>query len=341
MRSRRYGVFSGKVLDRMSETSGNSPHFHILLEGVGERFRAAVNTRSGISHHRTANILYLADDDFRHPITERLSHFDDGFVAIPPHDRDLAVDYQRGGLFDRRHMRHLPNSQPGPRNDLTDELDYRVTKAIANPAIRLHVYGTRWGPERQTPDQVFGFLPGNGMHDIHMNQGNPDEHWDDNGTWADGALFFHDPGPDRWMAIFLAFQSQSWQTDDRGNPVPYPREERADASARLRETPRLRILAAFVHANDERIGGENVTIRNDGSDVVDVSGWRLENRNGESTALEGVIPPRTARRFPLPPEVPLSVRGGLLLLFDDEGTEIDGVSYTRREARHKHGSLTF
>jgi hypothetical protein len=43
----------------------------------------------------------------------------------------------------------------------------------------------------------------------------------------------------------------------------------------------------------------------------------------------------------LPAAVPLSTRGGLIRLLDETGAEVDGVSYTRHEARRKHGSLTF
>jgi hypothetical protein len=39
--------------------------------------------------------------------------------------------------------------------------------------------------------------------------------------------------------------------------------------------------------------------------------------------------------------VPLSTSGGLIRLIDAAGDEIDGVSYTRHEARRKHGKLTF
>jgi uncharacterized protein YukJ len=68
---------------------------------------------------------------------------------------------------------------------------------------------------------VFGFEPGRGVHDVHMNQGNArhDYHARDNGIWQDGALFLHLKREPRWVAVFLAFQSQQWQTDDHGFPA--------------------------------------------------------------------------------------------------------------------------
>jgi uncharacterized protein YukJ len=226
-RSRRYGVFTGRVLAREAETSGHTPHYYILVEGGGLSFRVAVNTQSGASRRRKADLLFFADDDFRGEITRRLRHIADGFLAIPAKPGGLALDYQRGGLFDRHDMRRIPANRSGPDNDLTDELNERIERAIADPMIRLHAYGTRWGPEK-AHDFVFGFSPGNGIHDVHMNQGNGDEHWHDNAIWSDGGLIFEDRRQDRWSAIFLAFQTQSWQTNDRGDPIPPRRKRRAN-----------------------------------------------------------------------------------------------------------------
>jgi len=59
-----------------------------------------------------------------------------------------------------------------------------------------------------------------GIHDIHMNQGNPlNSFGKDNGAWQDGALFIYLPTPKTWAAVFIAFQSESWNTDQSGNPV--------------------------------------------------------------------------------------------------------------------------
>jgi uncharacterized protein YukJ len=340
---RRYSLFSGRVVDRQAESRGRSPHYHILLEGAGLRFRVAVNTRSGTSHSRKSDLLYFADDDFRHEITRPLATVDDGEHHVESRPGGLALDYQRGGLFNRRHMRRIPASLPGPGNDLVDELDFYVERSLADSTSRLHAYGTRWGPEPHSPDQVFGFKPGDGIHDVHMNQGNRDEHWHDNGVWSDGGLIFQwpEPGPDRWSAIFLAFQTQSWHTDDRGNPTPYP--EHADRAPVIRDdhAPPVRIVAAFVHPNDEKIGVEHVSIRNDSDEPLAIGGWRLLNRDSDATILNGVVPPRTVRRFDLRDDVPLSSRGGVIRLLDEDGREVDGVSYTRHEVRRKHGSLTF
>ncbi len=217
---RHYSLFSGRVIDRQAETWGRSPHYQILLDGGGQRFRVAVNTRSGTSQSRTADLLYFADGDFRHEITRRLANVNDGVLHLESQPNGLALDYQRGGMFNRRQMQRIPASLPGPRNDLIDELDEHIELLLADPTSRLHAYGTRWGPEPDTPDQVFGFEPGNGIHDVHMNQGNRDEHRHDNGIWSDGGLIFHESSRDRWFAIFLAFQTQSWHTDDTGDPTP-------------------------------------------------------------------------------------------------------------------------
>lgn len=229
MGSDRYSLAVGHMLQRDVQLSSRTPHYHILLDCDGLHVRIAVNTLSGTSRHHKAELLYFADNDFRHEITERLADVPDGIMGVPRRPNGLALDYQRGGMFDHRQMRRIPSSRPGKNNDLVDELDEWVKRGIADAAMRLYAYGTRWGPEVGRPDHVFGFEPGNGIHDVHMNQGNDDEHWNDNATWADGGLIFCDPQAERWSAVFLAFQSQSWHTDHRGDPAntPLPEYHRA------------------------------------------------------------------------------------------------------------------
>ncbi|HWJ25509.1 MAG TPA: DUF2278 family protein, partial [Flavisolibacter sp.] len=61
--------------------------------------------------------------------------------------------------------------------------------------------------------------PRNGIHDIHMNQGDHGQNSHANGIWQDGALFIDYPDENRWIAMFLRFQSQSTKTDKNGNPL--------------------------------------------------------------------------------------------------------------------------
>jgi uncharacterized protein YukJ len=59
-----------------------------------------------------------------------------------------------------------------------------------------------------------------------MNQGNPISGGfaGDNGIWQDGAMFLQAPSlssdpAQNWVAVFIAFQTESWDTDNNGNPV--------------------------------------------------------------------------------------------------------------------------
>jgi uncharacterized protein YukJ len=216
---RNYGVVKGRVLRGVPEHHGSTPHYQILLIADGVRFRIAVDTRSGERPH--PDLLFSCDEHFRHPMTERLAALDDGFHPL---GAGAGLDYVRGGFVERDQMRPLPVDLPGRNNDLNEKLGHWVEIAASDPGVAVYAFGGRWGPEPQRPDAEFEFLPGNGLHDVHMNQGNPPgRHAHDNGPGQDGALFFHLPREDRWIALFLAFQSQSWSTDERGHSRdPHP-----------------------------------------------------------------------------------------------------------------------
>ena len=67
-----------------------------------------------------------------------------------------------------------------------------VVNAMALAGSVVYAFGARFGPEKQK-DQYFKFTPGNGMHDIHMNQGNDKKHAGDDGVYQDGCLIFQYP----------------------------------------------------------------------------------------------------------------------------------------------------
>jgi uncharacterized protein YukJ len=125
----------------------------------------------------------------------------------------------RGNLFNSSAMRTADAGSVGD----PDALDTLLSKALASvrdtDGAELFTFGNPWGPEPDKPDKYFGFLPGRGMHNIHMNQGSPPPHDRDDGVWQDGGLIALFPNGDA-TAYFFAFQSQTWTTDDiTGKPL--------------------------------------------------------------------------------------------------------------------------
>lgn len=207
----RYGVLKGRPLQRQLSTYADT-HYHVqILAGV-TRYRASINVQS---KSNPSELEYLIRDPFDESWTERLDNLPLGFTLLPRSRRDLALDYVRGPFIEPSALRVLPFDLPGPQNDLNEAIDQYITRAIEQEDARIYIFGSRWGPEWRRRDDVFDFWPGNGLHDVHMNQGNAVRFASQDGVWQDGALFVQFPSSQRWAAIFLKFQSQCWQTDDR------------------------------------------------------------------------------------------------------------------------------
>jgi uncharacterized protein YukJ len=208
----RYGVLAARVLQTRREDASDSPHLQLHLLGAsGEHWRAAVNVES---REAPSELLYLVDEAFRHPVTSVLAGLPAGWHPLARGSDGPHLDYVRDHLFDRGRMRPLPAAVAGPDNDLADLLDHWLGRAVGDPAATVFAFGQRFGPEPGVADSVFGFTPANGVHDVHMNQGSAAPFEGDNGVRQDGALVVHFPQAPLWVAIFLAFQSQSFDTDD-------------------------------------------------------------------------------------------------------------------------------
>lgn len=207
----RYGVLKGRAVERRLSTYADT-HYHIHILAGATSYRAAINVQSQSS---PSELEYLIRDPFDEPWTARLDDLPLGFTLLPPTRRDLALDYVRGPFVDPAAMRVLPFDLPGPQNDLNEAIDWYIARASAEEDALIYVFGSRWGPERRRRDPIFGFRPGNGVHDVHMNQGNTPRFAGQDGIWQDGAVVVQFPSAGRWVAIFLKFQSQCWETDDR------------------------------------------------------------------------------------------------------------------------------
>ena len=341
---KKYGVLKGKAMNSRIG-SGRSPHYQIHLVSGESEFRVAVNVKSQLY---PSELLYLIDENFHHPLTTGLVDLDGGFTFLPSKAGGQALDFIRGNLFDRQRMRALPYNVPGPDNDLNEKIDAFVQRAIDDEQSTIFAFGERWGPETQERDKYFGFLPGNGIHDIHMNQGNVDRFINDDGVWQDGGMLIHFPSfidadgntrfPEQWIGIFLAFQSQSWHTDDQtGHRLPKEPPNETEGSGNIR------IVAALVNPQQTDVGRESVTLLNTSPASIDLSSWSIVDKNKrKSTLKRTMLAPGACHIERLTGEgAQLSNQGGLITLLDPQGLKVDGVSYTREDAKRQGWTLVF
>ena len=232
-----YGVLKGRPQRWERGLHATKWHFQVLVCPNGTFLRMAVNV---LSTECLEDLECLVINNFSYAGTGGLASLSEGFTPLPltaagtPHP--LALDNVRGNMFDKSGFRVIAPVTIGTANDLNDILDDIIAKsydpdpaASTPPAAPIvYAFGSGWVPK--TPpeaDQYFNFLPSRGVHNIHMNQGNPlqlskpcQQHHDaDNGVWHDGGLIV-DPGNGQHVGVFLKFATQSWQTDDTtGHPV--------------------------------------------------------------------------------------------------------------------------
>ncbi|WIM98344.1 DUF2278 family protein [Actinoplanes oblitus] len=333
---KRYGVLRAAVVDRKIETT-DTPHYQIHLRAAGVDYRAAVNVRSQQS---PPELLYLAVDAFAHPVLDLLRTLPDGFTELESHPGGPALDYIRGNLFQRQDMRPVPTAEPGPENDLGDFIDHYVRRALDDPEARAYLFGQAWGPEPKA-DKVFHFSPGNGVHDIHMNQGNEGRFSGDDGVYQDGGLLLS--FGDAWVAIFLAFQSQAWHTDDiTGHRLPAVPDPGPAPTPGPGEPDHLaRIVAALANPVGPAPEPESVTLLNASPADLDLTGWALLDRAKNRQPLTGVLAAGAALRVAVTAPVTLGNRGGMITVLNADGLKVDGVAYTAEQAAREGWTIVF
>ena len=353
---KKYGVLKGRPIGVRLGTSQNA-HYQVHLIDDTTDYRIAINVRSALA---PSEVEYIVAEEFEHPTTNRVIDLPSGFTELASNPTSGALDYIRGNLFDRRLMRPLPFDVPGVDNDLNDKINRIMQRALGDEEATIYAFGEKWGPEEGKKDKFFGFLPGNGIHDIHMNQGNVGQFTDDDGVWQDGGLLVHFPAQQEWVGIFLKFQSQTWHTDDTtGHRLTAPSPSSAiaappsDSNERLLhavsrielpnfEEPQglIKIVAAMVNGVDSP-ETETVTLLNTAPDPISLEGWSVTDTNKSKVPLYGSLAPGATLVVQIVPPAALSNRGGIITLLNDNGLKVDGVSYTREQARHPGWTIVF
>jgi uncharacterized protein YukJ len=330
-----YGVLVARAVDCRREGSRDTPHYQIhAVDDDGTDYRIAVNV---LSQQAPSELLYLVDDNLEHPVAAGAAALDSGWHRLASAPGGPNLDYIRANLFDPAQMRPLPPDVTGPDNDLADLLDHYVQRAIGDPEARVCAFGEPWGPEPDVKDKVFGFRPGNGVHDIHMNQGNSEAFRGDDGVWQDGGLLLHFPADSQWVGIFLAFQSQAWHTDDTTGHALGDGPPATGAEAAV-----IEILAAMVNPIGPAPEGESVLLLNASSETVDLTGWRIADRMKNTCPVTaGPLGAGATLTVPVSDGVQLGNNGGAITVLDPQGLKVAGVSYTGEQARREGWTVVF
>ena len=209
---------AGKVV------GGSSTHYQITMQATGGPFTVAVNIQSVDG----SEVLYAIEEDFTPPDLAGLTALPMGMTKLQSMPDGLALDYVRstvGGapMITKAQMTLLPQLQAKAKGGSAEEqmVQRARAKALENAVVTLlnmtiadkdgviYAFGSAYADSGKV----------DGIHDIHMNQGNPaNNHGGDNGVWQDGALFINLPSKGTWTAVFIAFQTESWTTDSAGNP---------------------------------------------------------------------------------------------------------------------------
>jgi len=326
-----YGVLKGRAFDRQ-KASSSSEHFQILINRGNNPHRIAINTKSS---EPPSEVLFYADDDFHHSITDAIvqATLESGFTELTSTAGGIALDFIRGNLFDTNKMIPLPSTASGDNNDLNDKLDFFVQQAIQDESAIIYAFGQHWVDDH-TADKYFHEInPSTGIHDIHMNQGNqPGKYFKDNGIYQDGGLLFHFASRKRWAAVFTAFQSQAFHTDDvTGNPLNDLPVHHPDQPEQ--QTP-VRIIAAMVNPKGDDPRDEYVILLNKNDADIDLTGWQIVDKlNKKDIINTKIISAGDTIRITLSGAgAQLSNKGGTITLLNNNGLKIDGVSYTKEDA---------
>lgn len=350
---KNYAVLKGRPIHNRLGT-GNSPHYQVEVSTGEELYRIAINVRS----QDGSEVQYLVRPHFEHPITADLAPLDQGRHPLESKPGKLALDFIRGNIAQPWEFVPLPMSVAGPDNDLNEKIDGYVQRAMADEHAMIYAFGETWGPETKA-DAYFGFKPGQGIHDIHFNQGNPPGRFAaSNGEYQDGGLIFEFPeegGPTQWVAVFLKFQSQAWHSSDQGgDPIipsdpDHPTEPHTPVDRDAIPTftvpdGMVRIIAALVNdiASPEH---ETVTLLNTSDQAIDLQGWALLDRLKHRQELDGSIGAGETLRVALigtgTLPVQLSNKGGIITLVDANGTKVHGVAYTIEQAKQPGRTIPF
>lgn len=318
-------------------------HFEIKLNTGSDFYRIAVNVRS----QDGSMLMTLVENNFQHELCVRLlEEFTQAGVYdlnAPSKRKQFGLDFLRRNMVgDFNRMTLLPNNAPGLDNDLEDKLRLALEKSKADPNSLIFAFGEKW-PSTNNKDKYFAEIKDQGIHDIHMNQGNPPGKFEkDNGVFQDGGLLIYYPSLNQWTALLLAFQTQfnsinptTLHTDDEtGNRIGTIVEPSEVDNE-------IVIVGALVNPRGAEDGKEKVILLNTTENNIPLDGWKLVNRNRQEYVIRNktiAAGSTTEIQIAAGSNFSLSNKGGTISLLNPSGIKTHGVQYTKEQA-NKEGRI--
>jgi hypothetical protein len=211
-----YGVVCGTFDHFRKENTddfGNWYHGFVYVNTGNSVYECAVDVNSP-----TGDFEYMMLGALDPNMFTNISGLSNGYHELPRNASSGAIDFVRSPFVNEakgclallltfwNSIFHT-NKKVWTKNNGDEVLD--KLRDMVTGSTRVYVFGAPY---------TYG---GPGVHDVHMNQGDPkgSQWYAANGIWQDGCVIVARPGEDKLRGYFGKFVSQTLNTDNNGNPA--------------------------------------------------------------------------------------------------------------------------
>jgi hypothetical protein len=217
-----YGVVIGQFdhFDRDDANHyGNYYHGHIFVRApAGTLYNCAVDVK-----YPDGKVEYFQPAKLDAPKFSTVAALADGFHSLAQTPTSGALDYVRNPLISQplgclavflavwNAITHTNNQVWKQNVGMSALTDLEAFLQADGGIQRIYVFGARYQNAAQHPPQ--------GMHDVHMNQGDPPGPYQAlDGIWQDGGVIVQRPSG-LLAGFFVKFVTQTLKTNDLGLPA--------------------------------------------------------------------------------------------------------------------------
>jgi uncharacterized protein YukJ len=213
-----YGILKGTLFTPKEQTyQGDWFHGIFYLDVPG-----ATNPQRCVTDFSSANkdlIQYKIFNNLQSSLFANMEALANGYTALAATSTSGALDYVRSAILGPAAGTAISDGWIVSDGIVAVQL---LQKQLSNSPRTLYVFGQPFtDPSPVNQDKV---ISQNGLHNVHMNQGDPadssdgKDHQADDGIWQDGGTIFENA--DGTLTAFCSkFVSQTFNTNPKGLPA--------------------------------------------------------------------------------------------------------------------------